>query len=70
MGDANAPSPNTDDFLAGGGEMGAHIRAYDWSRSPLGAPDTWPQGLRTTLRLLLSTEHPMFIWWGSELRQF
>jgi PAS domain S-box-containing protein len=57
-------------FLAGGGEMGELIRAYNWSATPLGPPGAWPQGLKTAVRLLLSTQHPMFIWWGSELRQF
>ncbi len=58
------------DFLAGGGEMGALIRAYDWASSPLGDPHSWPQALKTSVRLLLSTGHPMFIWWGPELIQF
>jgi PAS domain S-box-containing protein len=58
------------DFFAGGGEMGALTRAYDWPASPLGAPETWPQSLRTALRILLNTNHPMFIWWGEGLIQF
>jgi hypothetical protein len=58
------------DFLAGGGEMGALTRAHDWSKTPIGAPDTWPQSLRTAVRILLNTNHPMFIWWGPELIQF
>jgi PAS domain S-box-containing protein len=58
------------DFLAGGGEMGALTRAYDWSANPLGIPETWPQSLRTALRILLNTNHPMFIWWGPKLIQF
>src|SRR3982075_20817 len=62
--------PATADFLAGGGEMGALTRAYDWSASPLGNPATWPQSLRTALRILLNTNHPMFIWWGEGLIQF
>jgi PAS domain S-box-containing protein len=62
--------PTVADFLAGGGEMGALTRAYDWSASPLGLAETWPQSLRTTLRILLNTNHPMFIWWGEELIQF
>lgn len=56
--------------LRGGGEMGALIRAYDWSASPLGPVAGWPQSLRTAAALLLSTRHPMFIWWGPELIQF
>jgi PAS domain S-box-containing protein len=50
--------------------MGALTRAYDWSASPLGAPETWPQSLRTAVRILLNTNHPMFIWWGPKLIQF
>ena len=58
------------DFLAGGGQMGALMRAYDWSGGRLGKPETWPQSLRTAVRILLNTNHPMFIWWGSDLIQF
>jgi PAS domain S-box-containing protein len=61
---------NRADFLAGGGEMGALTRACDWSATPIGAPDSWPQSLRTAVRILLNTNHPMFIWWGEELIQF
>ena len=58
------------DFLAGGGEMGALTRAFDWSKTSLGPPETWPQSLRVTVRLVLNSGHPMFIWWGPELIQF
>jgi PAS domain S-box-containing protein len=61
--------PNSSDFLAGGGEMGALTRAFDWSKTPLGRPQNWPQSLRTVVRILLNTNHPMFIWWGAELIQ-
>jgi two-component sensor histidine kinase len=57
-------------FLAEGGEMGALTRAFDWSRTPLGPPENWPQSLRVTVRLVLTSRHPMFIWWGPELIQF
>ncbi len=60
----------TPDFLGGGGEMGALMRAHDWQSTPLGPPESWPQSLRTAIRILLNTQHPMFIWWGSELIQF
>ena len=58
------------DFLAGGGELGALTRAFDWSKTSLGPPETWPQSLRVTVRLVLTSRHPMFIWWGPELIQF
>jgi PAS domain S-box-containing protein len=62
--------PTSADFLAGGGEMGALTRAHDWSATAIGSPDTWPQSLRTAVRILLNTNHPMFIWWGPQLIQF
>lgn len=58
------------DFLAGGGEMGALTRAFDWSKTSLDPPETWPQSLRVTVRLMLTSGHPMFIFWGPELIQF
>ncbi len=59
---------NTHDlkFLAGGGAMGACIRAYPWANSALGEPQFWPQGLRTAVRFLLTTQHPIFIFWGPQ----
>jgi PAS domain S-box-containing protein len=62
--------PSSADFLTGGGEMGALMRGHDWSLTPLGRPANWPQSLRTAVRLVLNTNHPMFIWWGPHLVQF
>lgn len=53
-------------FLQGGGEMGELIRSHDWSTNPLGLPSTWTQSLRTAVRLMLSSQHPMYIFWGAE----
>ncbi len=47
--------------------MGALMRAKDWSRTPLGAPENWPQSLRTAVRIILLARYPMFVWWGKEL---
>ncbi len=55
------------EFLAGGGEMGERIRAFPWAESLLGEPRFWPQALRTTVRILLTTGHPTMIFWGSKL---
>ena len=54
------------DFLLGGGEMGALMRAFDWSRNPIGPAQAWPQSLRTVIRLMLNTGHPMYVWWGPQ----
>ena len=68
-GNVAAPDPDTG-FLARGGEMGRLIRAHDWSATPVGPPGTWPQTLRTTIRLMLTSRHPMFVWWGEALTCF
>ncbi|NKE68443.1 response regulator [Ramlibacter sp. RBP-2] len=54
-------------FLAGGGEMGARIRAMDWSRTPLGAPRQWPQSLRSALSILLPSKAQIALFWGDDL---
>lgn len=55
-------------FLAGGGELSACIREFDWTRHALGPPEQWPLALRTTLRMVLTTQHPMLMFWGPEHR--
>jgi PAS domain-containing protein len=55
------------EFLAGGGAMGERIRAHPWGATALGVPHSWPQALRTTVRILLSTGHPTMIMWGPDL---
>ena len=55
------------EFLAGGGAMGERIRGYPWAETSLGGPESWPQALRTTVRILLTTGHPTMIFWGPEL---
>ncbi|PWK31264.1 PAS domain S-box-containing protein [Cupriavidus plantarum] len=57
-------------FLAGGGEMGARIRAFDWSATALGAPAQWPQSLKTAIRIMLTSRQPIWIGWGDELLFF
>ncbi len=54
------------DFLAGDGEMARLIRSTDWSASPLGPPESWPQSLRTTVSLCLASNFPINIIWGPE----
>ena len=57
----------TPDFLAGGGEMGALIRGLDWSKTPLGPIEAWPQSLRITVSVCLNSHFPILIWWGPDL---
>src|SRR4051812_31666497 len=51
-------------WLGGGGEMGKLVLAKDWSQTPLGPIDSWPQSLRTTVSLCLASNFPISIAWG------
>lgn len=59
--------PAPADFLSGGGEMGARLRAYDWAKSPLGEPSSWPRSQKTAVRIMLTSRQPIWIGWGREL---
>src|SRR3982074_2276106 len=52
------------EWLVGGGEMGRLIRSMDWSTTPLGPIELWPQGLRTTVSLCLASNFPIALAWG------
>lgn len=43
------------------------MRMYDWSSSPLGSPESWPQSLRSMVGMLLNSKFPMFVAWGPAL---
>ena len=64
-----AIAESTEQFLSGGGEMGKLIRTMDWSKTPLGPIATWPQSLRTSVSLCLSSTFPILIAWGPETIQ-
>jgi GAF domain-containing protein len=55
------------DFLSGGGNMGAAIRSHDWNQTVLGAPQFWPQSLRSALSICLESQFQIAIYWGKEL---
>jgi PAS domain S-box-containing protein len=46
--------------------MGALMRALDWSTTPLGPVEGWPQSLRTAVSIMLASGFPMIIFWGPE----
>lgn len=53
-------------FLKGGGIMGAAIRDFDWSGTPLGAIDSWPPALRIATSMMVSSRFPKCIIWGPD----
>lgn len=55
-------------FLAGGGEMGALMRAHDWTATPFGPVEGWPQSLRSMVGACLNSPLLGTLLWGPELR--
>ena len=62
--------PSAHTLIAAHGEMADLIRVFPWAQTAVGPPDSWPRSLHTVLNLMLSSQHPMFLWWGPELVQF
>ena len=50
-----------------GGEMAARVRAFDWSKTSLGAREYWSPALRMAADIVLASNFPMALRWGPEL---
>ena len=42
------------------------IRAFDWTRTPLGPISGWPQSLRTAVDIVLRSPVPLVMLWGRD----
>jgi signal transduction histidine kinase/DNA-binding response OmpR family regulator len=66
---STAPTPASviipDACLAGGGEMGERMRAFDWSTTAVGPVAGWPQSLKTAVSICIGSRYPIVIWWGN-----
>ena len=67
-GAAGSSTPSEPTFLAGGGEMGALIRAFDWSKTPIGPIETWSPALRMTVSFMLANRFPHAAVVGAAIR--
>ncbi len=45
-------------------------RQYDWASTSLGPISLWEDALLIAVNLILSSRHPMFLFWGEDLIQF
>src|SRR5665213_3594094 len=46
--------------------MASAIRSFDWSSTPLGSIDRWPQSLRTITGFLVRSTVPIVLLWGAD----
>jgi PAS domain S-box-containing protein len=47
--------------------MERRLRETDWSTTPLGSRETWPESLKLAVAMVLASGFPMSIRWGPEL---
>jgi PAS domain S-box-containing protein len=50
-----------------GRDMLTLVNTFDWASTPLGEKSTWPDPLKTIVRMLLSSKFAMWMAWGPEL---
>ena len=46
--------------------MATRVREFDWSATALGPIQTWPESLKTIVRVMLDSRYAMWLGWGSE----
>ncbi|NYD35023.1 SpoIIE family protein phosphatase [Actinomycetospora corticicola] len=59
-----------DPLFAVDGDVAAAMAGVDWSSTPLGPSRSWPQELRTVVRVLLTSRFSMWMSWGPDLTFF
>ena len=60
-------SVDSDQLFLGQSELAGLMRAYDWAATPLGPPADLARGLKTAVRIMLTSRQPIWIGWGPEL---
>ncbi|MBA8820269.1 two-component sensor histidine kinase [Ochrobactrum sp. P6BSIII] len=53
-------------FLHARGRSADEIRNLDWSKNPIGEPNSWPAPLVTAVQMMLASQFPKAIVWGPE----
>ena len=64
----DSPVPGHPGSLASGGELGALVRAKDWSATPLGPLGAWSRSVTAAASLCLNSRFPMVLFLGPEVR--
>ena len=67
MDSVDGTAQTVESMFSGGGEMGERMRSLDWSKTPLGSADAWPQSLKTSVSTCLNSRFAILIWWGKDL---
>jgi len=47
-----------------GGEMGKRIQGHDWTSTPMGPIEQWPQSVKTAVDIMLANPQSVLVYWG------
>lgn len=57
----------TEGWVRTGGALAKLVYGFDWTNTPLGPIEGWPQSLKTIVRVMLTSRFAMWMSWGPEL---
>jgi PAS domain S-box-containing protein len=58
------------DIFPGDSAMSVAMRSHDWTATPLGCAENWPDALKVPLRMMLTSRFEMWLGWGPDLAVF
>jgi PAS domain S-box-containing protein len=64
---AAVTSESAERLFVGGSELADLMKRFDWADTPIGVPEFWPQSLKTAVRIMLTSQQPIWIGWGEAL---
>jgi PAS domain S-box-containing protein len=57
-------------IFPGNSNLAGLMRKFDWSQTPLGPPERWPQSLRNAIEILLPSRAQIVLFWGPDFITF
>jgi hypothetical protein len=57
----------TERLFIGGSELAGLMKCFDCASTPIGPSELWPPNLKTSVRIMLTSQQPIWIGWGKEL---
>lgn len=64
---SDSAETGSETIFVGDSEMALLMRSHNWSQTSLGPVETWPQSLKTAVRIMVTSRQAMFVWWSEEL---
>src|SRR5215468_3000181 len=59
--------PGGDRLFLGHSELARLMAQLDWAATSIGPPQLWPHSLRTAVRIMLTSQQPIWSGWGKDV---